>query len=370
MSTRRGVLIAGAAGIAGSLAGCLGRLGGSDRRSLQFEAVQFSGGPVLWDGLFDPSRRAHYLTVFDDPSDERVRVDTATLADERVRSFVVDTPFEVWSLAILQVSGVSQATRLVVEGVDEIDETDVELLVRSEAGDSESTEGTDSSVTGPVVATLFVRIDRPPAEPPRRVSATVSDDSGATTVVELNGEIDRNVDITYRFDDGITGWTVGADSPESTVPGTVPATQTVVTPRVEGTGDGVRLIPDVGSTDGAVWLVRELPVSPGTTYDCTVSVTAYRAEAGSATLSLLGHLGPRPPRALRSFPAPGRNSTGKDQWTTGGLHEGLPVGTTESTFEWTSPSTNQLFLAVGVRAGRHDPGSAILEAVTVSLRAR
>jgi hypothetical protein len=266
---------------------------------------------------------------------------------------------------------VTRSTRFVVERVDEVDEVGVELHVRMVSADDESAaDGVDTSE--PVVATLFVRIGRPPAEILRRLSATVTDERGAKTEVKLDDVRDRNVSITYRFDDGIADWSIGADSPEGTAPGSIPVTQTVVSPRVEKTDGGVRLVPDVGSTDGAVWLVRELPASPGTTYDCTVSISAHRDGSDSASLSLLGYLGPGSPRGLRSFPAPGRTSTTTDEWTAGGLHEKLPSGTAtpEATFEWTSLSTNQLFVAVGVRAGRNDPGSAILETVTVSLRAR
>jgi hypothetical protein len=348
---RRWLLVAGS-GVLTTLAGCLGGTDGGAPApkpdSLAFQTDDLEGGRVLYDGLFDPNKRALYLALMTDPRSVR-RLDWARL-DQEAKLFVEETDFSTDSLVLLQVSGRPTSKRVAIQQI--LDDDGV-LKLRARVLE------TDGTAMTPVIRTVFVRVED--AKPNDAVATVVFDDHEET--VSVGDQPSWDTSVTEEFSTGLAGWTKSADISEDADEATW---------SIEPVDGGLRFRLSGAPDGGAAWAVREIAIRPGQQYDATVTVHA-RPTAGyiESTGDLIVSLGPYRPLAESSFPAPDTNTTG-EQSRVGGLREPLTrtAHSTEYQFEWSGYGPGWLFLAVGIATDSATGVTALIEDVQVELRAQ
>lgn len=158
------------------------------------------------------------------------------------------------------------------------------------------------------------------------------------------------------FEAGLAAWSTGADVPDDpNDPGSkVDWSITVGSARARSGVQSVNLTIDGRQDDGTIWIVRSLPVEPGTRYRADVTAHAWsEAESFNTIAHLVMLLSAEPPVDEASFPSTGEHEPRDEDAAPGrGLREPLDqaAGWKEYAFEWTTPplEAETLHLAVGI----------------------
>lgn len=167
-----------------------------------------------------------------------------------------------------------------------------------------------------------------------------------------------SVTVDTSFEDGIDLWTKNNDVPEDpNRPGQQPVNWSITstTDRARSGERSVNFTLDGRQDDGTIWITRPIGIEQGQRYLANVSAWAWSPDESFNTRAyLVMHLGVSAPSVEEDFPAPGENSTGKANATSGGLREVLDKqrGWTRYSFQWTIPATEarEVYMSVGISA--------------------